>query len=213
MDESADTYFYSSPRFVTHIDDGAIGALTAYYDESLAEGDEILDLCSSWISHLPEKQLGRVVGLGMNARELEANERLSEWVQADLNSEPTLPFADASFDAVLNVVSVDYLSRPREVFAEMNRVLRPGGQAIMSFSNRCFPSKAVRMWLAANDETRQKIVASYFAYSPEGAWRDIMAIDVSPKAQGGAGPFDIRSIFSALVPSGDPMFIVRANKV
>ena len=114
MDESPDFNFYSAPRFVTHIDDGAIAAITQYYRESLKADSDVLDICSSWISHLPaEKPLGRVVGLGMNARELEANPRLSEWVQGDLNTSPKLPFDDNSFDACLNVVSVDYLTRPR----------------------------------------------------------------------------------------------------
>ena len=137
MDESADMLFYSTPRFVTHIDDGAIAAVTQYYRKTLPAGADVLDLCSSWVSHLPkEVQFGRVVGVGMNARELEANEQLTEWVQADLNASPRLPFEDASFDACLNVVSVDYLNQPKEVFEEMHRVLRPGGQAVMSFSNR-----------------------------------------------------------------------------
>lgn len=107
IDESADVVFYGAPRFVTHIDEGAIRALTAYYRETLAPGSDVLDLCSSWVSHLPEEiPLGRVAGLGMNARELEANNRLTEWVQADLNTQPVLPFDDASFDMLLNVVSV-----------------------------------------------------------------------------------------------------------
>ena len=114
LDESPDFNFYSAPRFVTHIDDGAIAAVTQYYREVLPPGADVLDLCSSWISHLPnEVALGKVVGLGMNARELEANKQLSEWVQGDLNTSPKLPFDDNSFDACLNVVSVDYLTRPR----------------------------------------------------------------------------------------------------
>ena len=114
IDESPDFNFYSAPRFVTHIDDGAIAAVTQYYRQVLPPGADVLDLCSSWVSHLPEEAtFGKVVGLGMNARELEANPRLSEWVQGDLNASPNLPFDDASFDACLNVVSVDYLTRPR----------------------------------------------------------------------------------------------------
>ena len=138
IDESPDFNFYSEPRFVTHIDDGAIQSITQYYRESLSPNDDVLDICSSWISHLPaELPLGRVAGLGMNARELENNQRLTEWTQRDLNVEPALPYDDESFDACLNVVSVDYLTKPKELFAEMHRVLKPGGQAIMSFSNRC----------------------------------------------------------------------------
>lgn len=216
MDESSDIYFYQEPRFVTHIDDGAIAALTAYYEQAIVPDSDVLDICSSWVSHLPQGlALGRVAGLGMNARELEANPALSEWVQADLNVDPKLPFADESFDYVLNVVSVDYLSQPKEVFEEMHRVLRPGGQAIMSFSNRCFPSKAVKMWLNADDERRQKIVASYYHYAPSGGWENIMAIDL----QAGAKPImntgglpDLGALFRNIMPAGDPMFIVRANK-
>jgi SAM-dependent methyltransferase len=164
LDESADYNFYSAPRFVTHIDDGAIASLTQYYDEALLPGHDVLDLCSSWISHLPAgKKLGRVVGLGMNARELEANERLTEWVLRDLNSEPWLPFDDESFDAVLNVVSVDYLNKPEQVFKEMHRVLRPGGAAIMSFSNRCFPTKAVKVCLALFSSVHSSARMSYVA--------------------------------------------------
>lgn len=141
MDTSADILFYSTPRFVTHIDDGAIAAISSYYRDVLPEGVDVLDICSSWVSHLPrERPFGRVAGLGMNARELEANKCLTEFVQADLNASPILPFADSTFDACLNVVSVDFLCRPKEVFEEMHRVLRPGRQAIMSFSNRCIPT-------------------------------------------------------------------------
>jgi len=213
LDESMDFNFYSTPRFVTHIDDGAIAALTQYYRETLPPGSDLLDICSSWVSHLPEEvSFGRVVGLGMNARELEANTALTEWVAADLNVKPNLPFESESFDVVLNVVSVDYLNKPREVFEEMHRVLRPGGQAMMSFSNRCFPTKAIKMWLNADDSGRQKIVASYFNYAPQGGWRDIAAVDISPSADRPVG-FDLRSIFSSILSPGDPMFVVRAVKV
>jgi SAM-dependent methyltransferase len=210
LDESADIYFYGEPRFVTHIDDGAIAALTSYYREALSPGDDVLDICSSWISHLPkELELGRVVGVGMNARELEANERLTEFVQLDLNVAPTLPFDDASFDAILNVVSVDYLSKPKEVFAEMHRVLRPGGSAIMSFSNRCFPSKAVEVWLSQGDTGRRKIVASYFGCSPPGGWKEITALDIRA-----GGPGDVLSDPLSWLKTavGDPMFVVRATR-
>ena len=227
MDETADINFYDSPRFVTHIDDGAIAAITAYYSEALPPGADVLDLCSSWISHLPPQlPLGRVVGLGMNARELEANERLTEWVQRDLNTSPSLPFDDNSFSAILNVVSVDYLCKPKEVFAEMHRVLRPGGQAIMSFSNRCFPTKAVGMWLAQGDEGRRQIVGSYFALSPRGGWKDITAIDITGAGSGadgaaapGAGEglqnplaFVAQLLQQATGAGGDPMYVVRATK-
>jgi SAM-dependent methyltransferase len=215
MDESPDFNFYSSPRFVTHIDDGAIAAITQYYRDELPAGADVLDICSSWVSHLPrEREYGRVVGLGMNARELEANEQLTEWVQADLNIDPRLPFDDASFDACLNVVSVDYLNRPKEVFAEMHRVLRPGGVAILSFSNRMFATKAVSAWLAQGDAGRRKMVGSYFALSPRGGWADITGLDITGS---GVRPKDNNPLILAALwlkqSVGDPMFVVRATKV
>ena len=213
--------FYSSPRFVTHIDDGAIAALSAYYNRELEEGSDLLDICSSWISHLPNKAFGKVVGVGMNARELEDNDRLTEFVQADLNRQPELTFPDASFDAVLCVVSIDYLNRPLEVVQEVHRVLRPGGRAIFSFSNRCFPTKAIKMWLDADDAGRQKIVASYFMFAPVGGWTDVGAeqlpevqVAAPPKQDGFMGALlNLDSALSSWISKGDPMYVVSATKV
>ena len=217
IDESSDIYFYSAPRYVTHIDDGAIAAITEHYRKTLQPEADVLDICSSWISHLPpELPLGRVVGLGMNALELEANKRLTEFVQSDLNVDPKLPFDDESFDACLNVVSVDYLARPREVFDEMHRVLRPGGRAIMSFSNRCFPTKAVAHWLSTGDKGRMRIVGSYFALSPKGGWTEIAALDITGiGAQPAANENPVvAAALSFLKKSvGDPMFVVTAEKM
>ncbi len=152
MDESPDSVFYSEPRFVTHIDDGAISSIRDYYGSLMQDGSSVLDLCSSWISHLPTgTKFSRVAGLGMNAEELSRNEQLTEYEVQDLNTNPTLPYDDEAFDFVCNVVSVDYLNKPLEVFREMHRVLKPGGQAIMSFSNRCFPTKAIAIWGQTDD--------------------------------------------------------------
>lgn len=116
-DESVDSWFYEAPRFVTHIDDNAIASLTEHYRSTLAPQCDVLDLCSSWISHLPrDVSLGRVVGLGMNEEELQRNAQLSEYVVQDLNRVPVLPFNDSTFDAVVCAVSVDYLTQPREIF-------------------------------------------------------------------------------------------------
>lgn len=124
IDESMDYEFYMQPRFVTHVDDGAIASLTEYYRRALPAGGAILDLCSSWISHLPsEVEFARVSGIGMNVRELEANKALSSFEARDLNTDPSLPYADATFDAVVNAVSVDYMTRPSELFQEMYRVV------------------------------------------------------------------------------------------
>nr|QTZ19544.1 S-adenosyl-L-methionine-dependent methyltransferases superfamily [Bixa orellana] len=136
FDESPDSLFYEAPRFVTHIDDPAIAALTKYYSEvfppSNTPGVAILDMCSSWVSHFPKgyKQ-DRVVGMGMNEEELKRNPGLTEYVVQDLNVNPNLPFEDNSFDVITNVVSVDYLTKPLDVFKEMCRVLKPGGLVIM----------------------------------------------------------------------------------
>lgn len=163
-DESDDAMFYAFDRFVNHIDDRAIAAVGALYDElalSGPESGEVLDLCSSWISHFPEAP-ARLVVTGMNAHELVANEQADEWVVHDLNADPALPFRDERFDAVTCCVSVDYLVRPLDVFAEVARVLRPGGVFVCTFSNRCFPTKAIRGWLAGDDRAHVAIVRRYF---------------------------------------------------
>jgi SAM-dependent methyltransferase len=164
QDETDDADFYSFDRFVTHIDDGAIYAVGELYNElGLTDADaEVLDICSSWISHFPIKP-GRLVVTGMNAAELGANEMADEWTLRDLNADPSLTVADASFDAVTCAVSVDYLSRPLDVFAEAVRVLRPGGLFVCTFSNRCFPTKAISGWLSTDDRGRCAIVATYFS--------------------------------------------------
>jgi SAM-dependent methyltransferase len=158
-DPSPDPDFYAAPRLVTHLDERAIEAVGALYDELGVRGD-VLDLMSSWVSHLRTPPRSLTV-LGLNAVELAANPLATERVVQDLNASSVLPFADASFDAVLNCVSIDYLVRPVEVLAEVARVLRPGGLSVCTFSNRCFPTKAVRGWLAASEAERPQIVAAY----------------------------------------------------
>ena len=163
-DTSGDDRFYAVDRLLTHIDVGAIAAVTALYDDLGLTGD-VLDICSSWISHFSSPPR-RLVALGMNATELAANDAAGEWLVHDLNIDPTLPFDAASFDAATCCVSVDYLTRPLEVFAEVARVLRPGAAFVCTFSNRCFPTKAVRGWLSTNDEGRCAIVSAYFELTP-----------------------------------------------
>jgi SAM-dependent methyltransferase len=160
MDPSDDALFYSVARKVVHLAPGAIEALRAVYAERFSAGAAVLDLMSSWRSHLPEG-LGRVVGLGMNAEEMAANPQLDEWVVHDVNREPRLPFPDGSFDAIACAVSVQYLVHPFEVFTDVGRVLAPGGHVVVSFSNRCFPTKAVALWLAAGDDDHRLIVRGY----------------------------------------------------
>jgi SAM-dependent methyltransferase len=162
-DESADAHFYSWPRLVTHIDEGAIAAVGALYAELGLEGD-VLDIMSSWVSHF-QRAPAQLTVLGMNLAELAANPQASARVVHDLNAQPELPFADASFDAVVCCVSVDYLTQPIEVFRDVARVLRPGGPFVCTFSNRCFPTKAIRGWLYSSDEEHCGIVAEYFRRS------------------------------------------------
>lgn len=151
------------PRFVTHIDDDAIAAVGELYDELDVAGD-VLDLMSSWISHF-RRPPHRLTVLGMNAEELDRNQAASARVVHDLNASPTMPFEDESFDDVVCCVSVDYLTRPVEVFRDVARVLRPRGRFVCTFSNRVFPTKAIRAWLWAADEDRGAIVAEYFRQS------------------------------------------------
>jgi SAM-dependent methyltransferase len=163
-DESSDERFYAVDRLVTHIDEGAIAAVSELYRELELHG-EVLDICSSWISHF-DPSPATLVALGMNAEELAANTVAMSWVVHDLNVDPVLPFDDATFDAVTCCVSVDYLTRPLEVFADVARVLRPGGVFVCTFSNRCFPTKAIRGWLSTDDRGRCSIVHAYFASTP-----------------------------------------------
>ncbi|XP_022154737.1 uncharacterized protein LOC111021917 [Momordica charantia] len=199
FDETPDSFFYESPRFVTHIDDPAIAALTKFYSEvfppSNTPGVSILDMCSSWVSHFPAgyKQ-ERVVGMGMNEEELKRNPVLTEYIVQDLNLNPKLPLDDNSFDVITNVVSVDYLTKPLCVFKEMSRVLKPGGLAIMSFSNRCFFTKAISIWTSTGDADHIMIVGSYFRYA--GGFEPPEAVDISPNPG-----------------RSDPMYIVYSRKL
>ena len=160
-DTGDDAEFYRPLRLVTHIDDAAIAAVSELYDELGVPDGRVLDLMSSWVSHLSRKPDGGLTALGMNRQELQANPLADQVVVQDLNVDPALPFDDAVFDAVLCCVSIDYLVHPVEVLREAARVLRPGGVVVLTFSNRCFPTKAVRGWLATDEDGRVAIVRAY----------------------------------------------------
>ena len=180
IDETPDEEFYKTPRLVTHIDERAIAAVTQLYREFFPPGGEILDLMSSWVSHLPpEIEYRRVVGLGMNEVELRRNERLDAFVVQNLNTEPRLPFEDAEFDGVGICVSIDYLTLPVEVLREVGRVLKADAPTIISFSNRCFPSKAVAVWHRLDDRRRMQLVERYL--EDAGNFRNIRSLDRSPR--------------------------------
>jgi SAM-dependent methyltransferase len=167
IDPSDDREFYEPARLVTHIDDDAIRAVGQLYREfgiGASGAPRVIDLMASWISHFVERPPWLTV-LGMNALELTKNHAASERVVHDLNRDPRLPFPDASFDAATCCVSVDYLTRPIEVFDEVARVLRPGGIFVCTFSNRCFPTKAITGWLSTDDETHCTLVSEYFRRS------------------------------------------------
>jgi SAM-dependent methyltransferase len=161
LDPGDDARFYDRPRFVHHVDEGFRDRLARLYADRLDAGDDVLDLMGSWVAHLPDAAYRRVVGHGLNGEELAANDRYDEWFVRDLNAEPELPLADAAFDAVTCAVSVQYLQYPGRVFAEVTRVLRPGGVCIVSFSNRMFAEKAVRAWRERDMDGRADLVGRY----------------------------------------------------
>lgn len=192
LDETPDSAFYATPRFVTHIDDAAIAAVTGLYREYLPAGGAMLDLMSSWVSHLPpEIAYGRVFGLGMNADELAANPRLDGWIVHDLNAEPRLPFAEGEFDGATCCVSIDYLVQPVAVLRDLARVLRPGAPLVVTFSNRRFPTKVIAVWETLDDAGHAQLVGRYLRAS--GGWDEIVALDRSPRG-------------------GDPLFAVVARR-
>ena len=192
-DEAPDEEFYRTSRIVTHIDDGAIAAVTQLYRELFPVGGEILDLMSSWVSHLPpEVAYRRVIGLGMNEVELRRNERLASYIVQNLNINPELPFGEAEFDGVGICVSIDYLTRPVEVLREVGRVLKIGGPLIVTFSNRCFPTKAVEIWHQLDDRGHMRLVEEYLRDA--GNFANIRSLDRSPRRV-----------------SGDPLYAVVAE--
>jgi len=188
QDETDDGYFYSTPRFCYHVDEKAVAALTEYYKTEfpkIGEGKDekpaVLDLCASHVSHFPNDvadYTGKRVALGMNEEELKENKQVDEFVVQDLNVNPKLPFEDNSFDIVTNAVSIDYLTKPLEICKEVARVLKPGGTAMFALSNRCFPTKAIGLWLQTNDLEHVFIVGSYFHFT--GMFKPPSAVEVGP---------------------------------
>jgi len=192
-DPQPDELFYDEPRYVTHIDDATIAALTDLYREIIPPGSRVLDLMSSWVSHLPtDVTYERVSGLGMNEQELASNPQLNDYVVHNLNERPEMPLLNDTFDFVINSVSVQYLTRPTEVFACVRRVLKPGGVSIVAFSHRLFPTKAVAVWQQLNRDDRARLVASYHVLA--GGFNEPIFLDRSPE-------------------DADPLWAVIAKKV
>ena len=204
-DTTPDSRFYGEPRFVQHIDDTAIEVVRNTYGRFLKDGMDVLDLMSSWKSHLPhELNLRRVVGLGLNDRELVRNSRLSETVVQDLNTYPRLPFESDSFDAVVCTVSVEYLNNPTAVFDEVARILRSDGYFIVTVSNRWFPTKAIRIWKELHEFERMGMITEYFLRS--GRFRNLQTYSI----RGLPRPHDDK-YFPDLLYS-DPVFAVWGQK-
>jgi SAM-dependent methyltransferase len=167
IDSTDDKLFYSFPRFVTHVDEGFIQQLTDLYSQYLKPNTRIFDMMSSWVSHLPEDiNFSYVEGHGLNAEELGRNRRLDRYFVQNLNDNLQLPLKDQDFDAVINCVSVQYLQYPEAIFSEIHRILKPGGLAIISFSNRMFYQKAIQAWRDASENSRVGLVKSYFNSVP-----------------------------------------------
>ncbi|HIK18452.1 MAG TPA: class I SAM-dependent methyltransferase [Leptolyngbyaceae cyanobacterium M33_DOE_097] len=203
IDDTDDTLFYSYPRFVTHVDEGFIQQLTELYRERLQPQTRIFDMMSSWVSHLPdEMEFTHVEGHGLNAEELARNPRLDHYFVQNLNLDPKLPLEDASFDAVINTVSVQYLQYPEAVFSEIYRILKPGGIAIFSFSNRMFYQKAIQIWRDASEPQRVELVKRYFASVP--GFSEPEAI-----ARTSQLPQILRMMG---IPGGDPFYAVIATR-
>jgi ubiquinone/menaquinone biosynthesis C-methylase UbiE len=191
-DESPDENFYAAPRFTTHIDDSTITNITEYYREVLKPGDRLLDLMSSWISHLPN-EIGyqHVCGLGMNEKELERNPRLNDFQVQNLNKSAKLPYDNNSFDAVMIVVSIQYLTNPADVFSEIDRILAPGGKCIVAMSHRLFPTKAVYGFQMLPPADRCQLVSNYMTEANKDIHTEV--IDRSP-------------------PNADPLWLVVGTK-
>lgn len=133
------------PRLVQHLDDMA------------------LDLMGSWDSHLPAVgRLEQVAGVGLNGLELNQNSALTDRRVHDLNQEAAIDFPDGQFDVVVCTASVEYLIRPDAVFADVARVLKPGGHFVLTFSNRWFETKAVQIWKELHEFERMGLVLEYF---------------------------------------------------
>ncbi|TVQ08812.1 MAG: class I SAM-dependent methyltransferase [Leptolyngbya sp. DLM2.Bin27] len=204
LDASSDTFFYDVPRFVTHVDDGFIQQLTELYRERLTPQCRIFDMMSSWVSHLPaDMAFDHIEGHGMNPEELAKNPRLDHFFVQNLNENPKLPLEDASFDAVLNTVSVQYLQQPEVVFGEIYRILKPGGIAIVSFSNRMFYQKAIAAWRDGSETRRVNLVKSYFGSVPGFGTPEVIARAPS-----------VPAILQMLgLPGGDPFYAVIAERM
>ena len=200
-DASDDALFYAEPRFVHHLDGAFRQRLTQLYRERIPAQAVVLDLMSSWVSHLPEEvAYAQVIGHGLNEKELAANPRLQRhWLQ-NLNKDQLLPLESASVDATLIVAGWQYLQYPEAVAAELLRITRPGGQLIVAFSNRMFFTKAPQIWADGGDRDHLAYVAEVLIAQ---GWPSPTLIAETTRASGLAGLVGAK---------GDPFFAVIASK-
>ena len=195
LDDSPDPLFYIEPRKVVHLDGAACNAVSDFLYGAVPPGAEVLDLLSSWRSHWPsELPKRRLVGLGLNAEEMAENPDLDSFLVHDVNAVPRLPLDDASFDAVVITVSIQYLTQPVAVFRDVHRILRQGGLFAVLYSNRMFPTKAVAIWRRLSDGQRADLIAAYLRDA--GGFAGIEYLNCSP-------PFP---------PNSDPLYVVKARK-
>jgi SAM-dependent methyltransferase len=205
-DEQADAVFYGTPRLVHHLDLTAREMLSDVYQRFVKDGMRVLDLMSSWVSHLPaELNPARLSGLGMNRTELEQNPQLSDIQVHDLNADPILPYGDDAFDVAICSLSVEYLTRPLEVFAEVARVLKPGGGFVVTFTNRWFPPKVVCIWEQLHEFERGGLVLEYFLRS--GGFNHLGTYSM----RGLPRPRDDQ--YAAELPLSDPVYAVWGSKI
>ena len=194
-DESPDRLFYVMPRLVVHIDDHAIATIGELFRDVIPANSVVLDLMCSWRSHWPSGHpKARMAGVGLNAVEMQENPDLDDFMVHDVNVDPKLRYEDDTFDAVVITVSIQYLTKPIEVFRDVNRILKPDGLFLVIFSNRMFFTKAVKIWTTSNDGFRMDLVASYFEYA--GNYVDLRRMHLNP--EGG--------------PEEDPVYVVMARK-
>ncbi|MBU0991301.1 MAG: methyltransferase domain-containing protein [Proteobacteria bacterium] len=166
LDESPDTRFYQMPRYVNHLDDTAIRTIRNQYEKILKPETKVLDLMSSWTSHLPEgRRFEKVTGLGLNEAELKRNERLTDYVVHDLNKNTDITLETNGYDAVICAASIEYLIHPFETFKEISRILKPDGIFAISFSNRWFSPKAIHIWKELHEFERVGFVLELFLQS------------------------------------------------
>lgn len=163
LDDRDDQLFYETARMVQHMDRTALEQVTALYRRFLKPGMQVLDLMSSWVSHIPAACNDlNVTGLGMNEEELDNNPQLASHVLQDINRQSTLPFGNDQFDAVICNASVEYLTDPVAVFRELRRILKPGATAIFTFTDRWFPTKVIELWTGLHPFERLALVEEYF---------------------------------------------------